>query len=153
MTIRDARGVPVSAATPADLARYETALQQFQTYVGDPVATIDSALAESPDFVLGHVFKALALFTAGEKQFVPMAEASLAEATRREGAANDRERALIGAARRFLDGLTVELGHFGLGTIGEIFDGDEPYTPRGCIAQAWSVAETLRGWVRTAGGG
>ena len=55
-------------------------------------------------------------------------------------------------ARRFLDGLVAALAEFGLGTIGEIFDGDEPYTPRGCIAQAWSVAETLRGWVRTAGG-
>ena len=43
----DARGVPVSSATPTDLSRYETALQQFQTYVGDPTATIDAALAES----------------------------------------------------------------------------------------------------------
>ena len=56
----------------------------------------------------------------------------------------------VAGARRFLDGLIAALGDFGFGTIGEIFDGDEPYTPRGCIAQAWSVAETLRGWVRTA---
>ncbi|MEM3267535.1 MAG: amylo-alpha-1,6-glucosidase [Conexivisphaerales archaeon] len=32
----------------------------------------------------------------------------------------------------------------GLGTISEIFDGDAPHTPRGCIAQAWSVAEIIR---------
>jgi glycogen debranching enzyme len=32
----------------------------------------------------------------------------------------------------------------GLGTISEIFDGDAPYVPQGCIAQAWSVAEILR---------
>ncbi len=32
----------------------------------------------------------------------------------------------------------------GLGQISEIFDGDAPHTPRGCIAQAWSVAEILR---------
>ncbi|MEP9411295.1 MAG: glycogen debranching enzyme N-terminal domain-containing protein [Candidatus Brocadia sp.] len=32
----------------------------------------------------------------------------------------------------------------GLGTISEIFDGDYPHTPRGCISQAWSVAEILR---------
>lgn len=31
-----------------------------------------------------------------------------------------------------------------LGQVSEIFDGDPPYTPRGCIAQAWSVAELLR---------
>lgn len=35
----------------------------------------------------------------------------------------------------------------GLGTISEIFDGDAPHTPRGCIAQAWSVAEPLRTYV------
>jgi glycogen debranching enzyme len=57
----------------------------------------------------------------------------------------------VAGARRFLDGLVDALADFGLGTIGEIFDGDAPYTPRGCIAQAWSVAETLRSWVRTAG--
>ena len=54
-------------------------------------------------------------------------------------------------ARRFLDGFVTQLGTFGLGTIGEVFDAQEPYTPRGCIAQAWSIAEVLRCWVKTAG--
>lgn len=35
----------------------------------------------------------------------------------------------------------------GLGTLNEINDGDPPYTPRGCIAQAWSVAEPLRAYI------
>jgi predicted glycogen debranching enzyme len=35
----------------------------------------------------------------------------------------------------------------GLGTIGEILDGEQPHTPRGCISQAWSVAEPLRAYV------
>jgi len=35
----------------------------------------------------------------------------------------------------------------GLGTVSEVFDGDPPHTPRGCIAQAWSVAEPLRAYV------
>jgi glycogen debranching enzyme len=35
----------------------------------------------------------------------------------------------------------------GLGTLGEIHDSDPPYTPRGCIAQAWSVAEPLRAYM------
>jgi len=35
----------------------------------------------------------------------------------------------------------------GLGTISEIFDGDPPHSPRGCIAQAWSIAEPLRAYV------
>ena len=53
-------------------------------------------------------------------------------------------------ARRYLNGCIDALGAFGLGTIGEIFDAEPPYTPRGCIAQAWSVAEVLRCWVKTA---
>jgi predicted glycogen debranching enzyme len=57
----------------------------------------------------------------------------------------------LDGARRFLDGCIAALGGFGLGTIGEIFDAEPPYTPRGCIAQAWSVAEVLRCWVKTAG--
>jgi glycogen debranching enzyme len=31
-----------------------------------------------------------------------------------------------------------------LGRVSEIFDGDAPHKPRGCVAQAWSVAELLR---------
>jgi len=34
-----------------------------------------------------------------------------------------------------------------VGSISEIFDGDPPFAPRGCFAQAWSVAETLRAWM------
>jgi predicted glycogen debranching enzyme len=33
------------------------------------------------------------------------------------------------------------------GSIHEIFDGDAPYAPQGCISQAWSVAEILRAWI------
>jgi predicted glycogen debranching enzyme len=53
-------------------------------------------------------------------------------------------------ARSFLDGLAPHLGEACLGTISEIFDADSPFTPRGCVAQAWSVAEMLRCWVKTA---
>jgi glycogen debranching enzyme len=38
----------------------------------------------------------------------------------------------------------AHLDEMGVGSISEIFDGDSPHTPRGCIAQAWSVAELLR---------
>ena len=47
-------------------------------------------------------------------------------------------------ARKFLDPLIESVGDAGLGTISEIFDGDPPHRPRGCISQAWSVAEVLR---------
>jgi predicted glycogen debranching enzyme len=55
-------------------------------------------------------------------------------------------------ARRFLDGLAAgELGRGAIGTVCEICDAETPYTPRGCVAQAWSVAEILRCLMRTAG--
>jgi predicted glycogen debranching enzyme len=52
-------------------------------------------------------------------------------------------------ARRFLDGLLAHLDDYGLGSLAEIFDAEHPYTPRGCVAQAWSVAEVLRCFVLT----
>jgi glycogen debranching enzyme len=42
---------------------------------------------------------------------------------------------------------TVQTVRAGLGTISEVFDGDSPHEPRGCIAQAWSVAEPLRAYL------
>lgn len=50
-------------------------------------------------------------------------------------------------AREFLEPMAYHLRTEGLGSISEIFDGDAPYHPRGCIAQAWSVAEVLRTWL------
>ena len=47
----------------------------------------------------------------------------------------------------WLEPLKVHLADGGLGHISEIFDGDAPQRPRGCIAQAWSVAEILRAYV------
>jgi predicted glycogen debranching enzyme len=49
-------------------------------------------------------------------------------------------------AAGFLEPLGKEIRSAGLGTLSEIFDGDDPFTARGCIAQAWTVAEVLRAW-------
>jgi predicted glycogen debranching enzyme len=53
-------------------------------------------------------------------------------------------------ARKFLEGFVEHLSEACIGSISEVFDAEKPYTPRGCIAQAWSVAEVLRCWARTA---
>lgn len=50
------------------------------------------------------------------------------------------------AARRLLERLATSIDFYGLGTLAEIFDGDAPHHPRGCIAQAWTVGELLRAW-------
>lgn len=52
-------------------------------------------------------------------------------------------------AREFLEPMANHLYSHGLGSLSEIFDGDAPMTPRGCIAQAWTVAEVLRAWLAT----
>lgn len=49
-------------------------------------------------------------------------------------------------ALSFLQPFAHQLQDYGLGSIGEICDGNPPFHPRGCIAQAWTVAEVLRAW-------
>jgi glycogen debranching enzyme len=52
------------------------------------------------------------------------------------------------ALKTFLSSLvTKQTSEAGLGTLSEIFDGDPPHASKGCIAQAWSVAEPLRAYV------
>lgn len=50
------------------------------------------------------------------------------------------------AAQSFLEPLGSTIYSAGLGSISEIFGGDAPFPPAGCIAQAWSVAEVIRAW-------
>jgi predicted glycogen debranching enzyme len=52
-------------------------------------------------------------------------------------------------ARRWLEGFVPHLSDACIGSISEVFDAEKPFTPRGCIAQAWSVAEVLRCWALT----
>jgi glycogen debranching enzyme len=47
-------------------------------------------------------------------------------------------------ARGWLAAFDGHLRDAGLGSVSEVFDGDLPHEPRGCIAQAWSVGELLR---------
>ena len=54
-------------------------------------------------------------------------------------------------ARQFLAEFGVAMDDACVGSISEIFDAEEPYVPRGCVAQAWSIAEVLRALVKTAG--
>jgi predicted glycogen debranching enzyme len=55
-------------------------------------------------------------------------------------------------AQQFLEPISHHLLTHGLGTCSEIFDGDAPMAPRGCTAQAWTVAEVLRAWVAITSG-
>jgi predicted glycogen debranching enzyme len=50
------------------------------------------------------------------------------------------------AALALLDGIAAHLRDGCVGQVSEIFDAEAPFAPRGCFAQAWGVAETLRAW-------
>jgi predicted glycogen debranching enzyme len=53
-------------------------------------------------------------------------------------------------AHALLQAFIPHMNEHGIGTISEVFDAERPWTPHGCIAQAWSVAEVLRCWIKTA---
>jgi glycogen debranching enzyme len=55
----------------------------------------------------------------------------------------------VESSRQFLDGFRQHLTNACVGTISEIFDAEAPFTPRGCCAQAWSIGEVLRSFVKT----
>ncbi|MDH3694937.1 MAG: tetratricopeptide repeat protein [Gammaproteobacteria bacterium] len=102
--LKDTRNEPVSTTNARALDYYETALTQFQTYVGDPVETIELALQEDPGFVLGHAFRATMLLLMSERQYLPEIRKSIESAETSPKNANDRERGLTRAARQWLEG-------------------------------------------------
>jgi len=95
----DARGVPVSTDRIASIDAYEKALWQFQSYFGDPTATLAGALHDDPEFILGHIFSASAMLMMSERQYLPAVHASLDQAAALAHKANDRERILLAATR------------------------------------------------------
>jgi predicted glycogen debranching enzyme len=54
----------------------------------------------------------------------------------------------VAGVQKALDGFAAHLDEACIGSVSEIFDAEPPFTARGCIAQAWSVAELLRCWVK-----
>ncbi len=102
MVFKDHRGAPLTGADTRSLELYETAICQFNCYVGDPVATIDSAIAESPDFAMAIALKAYLLLSGMERGPVPQAADLLARL--RGLKLNDRERRHAAAIACLIDG-------------------------------------------------
>jgi tetratricopeptide (TPR) repeat protein len=101
---RDARGEPVSCSDRRALDLYEKALSEYQTYVGDPIATVEEAVRLAPDFILGHLFRAAALVMTTERRFAAQARASVDTARALLAQANSRERALTTASAFLVEG-------------------------------------------------
>ena len=102
ITSVDARGEPVNGASEQAIALYEDALSGLQCYRGDPLATIDIALAESPDFVMGHCFRAYVHALSTEAPGMAEARVGFEAAAKLKTTA--RERRHLGALRQLLDG-------------------------------------------------
>jgi len=100
----DARDVPVSRCKPHSVDDFEIALQQFQSYFGDPTETLALTLENDPEFVLGHVFFASALLMMSERQYIPMIREHIEAAESLADKSNDREKQLIVAARQWMEG-------------------------------------------------
>jgi tetratricopeptide (TPR) repeat protein len=98
----DRHGQPVSGATPEALEPFDQALSEFNLYRGDPVGTVDRALAAAPGFVMAHVLKAYMLALATEPQAA--ADAAAIAATARGLAMDERERSHLVALDRLLNG-------------------------------------------------
>ena len=102
--MEDLYGVPTSSNNVRSLAVYREALAGLNCYRGDPVANIDKALAEDPDFVMGHVFRAHAQITMWERSVVPAIAASVAKLEELAGRSNDRERHHARAIKAWVNG-------------------------------------------------
>jgi tetratricopeptide (TPR) repeat protein len=104
MPIKDRYGVEHSTDNANSIERYEAAVDLLLGFFNDPLVVIDAALAEDPDFVMGHAFKAGLLTTFAEKSVEADLVASIEAAEALAGKANARERMHIAAARAWAEG-------------------------------------------------
>lgn len=148
--MQDLRDVATSAADAGSLQIYETALRALNVYRGDPVAIIDQALAESPDFAMGHILRAHVHITMWERSVLPAVNAALDQLSDLGNRSNDRERAharaislwAAGDWRGYKDALDRLLATYPrdllalqVGHIADFFQGDRENL-RGRVARA-----------------
>ncbi|WP_027061909.1 tetratricopeptide repeat protein [Mesorhizobium loti] len=75
MPMKDAFGLAFSGATEAGFTPYSEAVRQLQCFIGDPVGSVDRAIAENPGFVMAHVFKGYLFGLATERDATAVARA------------------------------------------------------------------------------
>ncbi|MBX3702331.1 MAG: tetratricopeptide repeat protein [Steroidobacteraceae bacterium] len=104
MNLKDQRGLPVSTRSVTALAHYETAVQQTHSYFGNPLASLDAALAEDPDFAMAHALRADLAVMSSEQGALPLIRQGIEALGRIGNRALPRERAHVAAARAWLEG-------------------------------------------------
>jgi tetratricopeptide (TPR) repeat protein len=102
MNQRDSAGQQMTGATAEGLACFETATHQFRCYIGDPLASVEAALAAAPQMVMAHVLKAYLHLLGTEPLALPVALEC--HATAAKLAASERERGHVEAVRLLTEG-------------------------------------------------
>ncbi|MER9502378.1 tetratricopeptide repeat protein [Mesorhizobium sp. M0587] len=129
MAVNDAFGLAFSGASDAGFTPYSQAVRELQCFIGDPVGSVDRAIAENPGFVMAHVFKGYLFGLATEREATAVAKACYEAAlplaaTRREeahvsalghlagGRWHEAARILEDVAIDFpLDAVALQIGH------------------------------------------
>ena len=104
MTQHDSRGLAVSTTSAAALAHYERAVDLALGYYADPVAAVDAALAEDPDFVMAHVLRGTLHALANERGAVPAVSQAIEAAKPLLADADERARTHVCALSAWRDG-------------------------------------------------
>jgi hypothetical protein len=91
VTTSDIFGNALTGASPASLAHYETAIRELQCYINDPVASVDKALAASPEFVIAHALRAYLHLLGTEPGGLAVARECLAAAAGLTATARERQ--------------------------------------------------------------
>jgi hypothetical protein len=100
--MKDSAGYELSGASARSRDALEQALKEFRCYIGDPVATVERALAESPGLVMGHALKAYLHLMGTEPAGLPVARDARRAATALRP--NDRERQHLRAIGLLIEG-------------------------------------------------
>lgn len=95
MAVKDTFGLTFSGATETGFLPYSQAVRELQCFIGDPVASVDRAIAADPGFVMAHVFKGYLFGLATEREATAVAKAC--HETALPLAATARERAHVAA--------------------------------------------------------
>ncbi len=129
MAVKDIRGLSLTGATPEALDPFERAVSELQCYRGDPVASVDAALAAAPGFVMAHALKAWLHLLGTEAAALPVARACRQAGQAAAGGASSREIGHLAAIGHMSEGRFLEAGR-----VLEDVTIDEPLDLLGLIA-------------------
>ncbi|MGE0500577.1 MAG: tetratricopeptide repeat protein [Rhizobiaceae bacterium] len=107
--MKDVRGLPLTGATGEALDHYERAVHELSCFIGDPVGSVEKAIAAAPGFVMAHAFKGWLYGLATEREAMTVAKEAQVAAAQLGG--TSRETAHVAALGMLVDGRWHDAGH------------------------------------------